>query len=307
MKTFRKIWICAVVVLTLAFVGYCSWQFVKADSSGPVITGGNDRIEISIHDGDDVLLEGITAKDKKDGDVTKSLLVEKISPFYENTRIATIVAFDSDNHISKVEREIVYTDYVSPRFELTGSLRLRAGESINLDKIVKASDCLDGDLTNKIKLHSDISINNRVTGLYTIVYEVTNSAGDYVKLPVDMEIYEPFNNEVQLNLDRYLVYYEGEDIPYKDFLVSIRQGSLEYAFAGVSLAEDPELEAEENETEESEEQANAATKKISKNLVQIRDEVNYRKPGVYPVYYHYKAEGERVTYEAIEVLYVVVE
>lgn len=307
MKRFRKIWAGAVLLLTLAFVGYCGWQYIKADSSGPVISGGGDRIEVSIHDGDDVLLEGITAMDQKDGDVTKSLMVEKLSPFYKNTRIVTIAAFDSDNHISKVEREVVYKDYISPRFELTGSLRFRAGASINIDTIAKASDCLDGDLTNKIKIHAETALNNRVTGLYRITYEVTNSAGDFVKLPVDMEIYEPYSNEVQLNLDRYLVYYEGEDIPYKDYLVSIRQGSLEYAFEGVSLVETNDSETSEDLTESSEEQENTVSKKIPKSRVQITDGVNYKKPGVYPVYYNYKDEGERYTYEATEVLYVVVE
>ena len=219
MKQFRRLWMICVALAVFVFIVFKGLQMIKTDSSGPVISGGGDKIEVSIHDGEDVLLQGITATDKKDGDVTSSLLVESISNFYDDyTRTVTYAAFDSDNHISKVQREIHYSDYTMPRFELSGSLRFRAGEAVNIDTIVKAKDCLDGDLSNKIKIHMDTTINNRMTGFYQVVYEVSNSAGDNVKLPIDVEIYEPYNDEVELTLDRYLVYYDGESIDYKSFL-----------------------------------------------------------------------------------------
>lgn len=280
MKKFRKIWLLFVAFMTAIFILYWGLQMIKTDSSGPVISGGGDRIEVSIHDGEEVLLKGITASDKKDGDVTDSLLVESISTFYDDTRVVTCVAFDSDNHISKVQREIVYTDYTSPRFALNGSLRFRAGEKINIDTIVSAMDCLDGDLSRKIKVNTDAAINNRVTGLYTITYEVSNSAGDQVRLPIDIEIYEPYNNEVQLELSKYLVYYEGREINYKNFLKSVTKGNLEYSFSA-----DPSR----------------------KDLVRVDAQVNTQKPGVYPVYYYYTETYSNYTSEAKEVLYVVVE
>lgn len=318
MKKFRRIWAAVVILMTVAFVWYCVLQIMKEDSSGPVISGGGDCIEVSIFDKEEVFLQGVTAEDRKDGDVTDSLIVEKFSDFYEgNKRLVTLAAFDSDDHISKVQREVVYTDYVSPRFELTDSLRFRAGEQVNIDKIVKATDCLDGDLSNKIKIHLNGVINNRVTGFYTVTYEINNSAGDHVLLPIDIEVYEPYSNEVTLNLDRYLVYYEGEDIPYKDFLYSVRKGSIDYAFEGVELREtqtpseevpeDEEIPEDEEETTEDVAEQDTSSQKIPKSRVRISDEVNYNEPGVYPVYYYYTEENERYTSEAKEVLYVVVE
>lgn len=316
MKRFRKIWLGAVIVMLLLFVGYCVYENVKTDSSGPVISGGQDKIEVSIHDAEEVLLQGITATDKKDGDVTDSLIVEKISNFYDDgTRTVTYAAFDSDNHISKVEREISYTDYTSPRFELTGSLRFRAGETINIEKIVSAQDCLDGDLSNKVKIRMDTTINNRVTGFYQVEYVVTNSAGDTVTLPINVEIYEPYNNEVELNLEKYLVYYTGDDMDYKDYLKSVRKGNLEYAFEGVELIEpqQPETdqeapeETEEEGTQSEDEQIETGSNKVSKSNVRVESSVNPLKPGVYPVYYYYTEEHGNYTSEAKEVLYVVVE
>lgn len=311
MKKFRKIWMIFVIIVVLAFAGYYGMQVMKEDSSGPVISGGKDQIEVSIHDGEEVLLEGITASDKKDGDVTHSLLVESISNFYrDGTRTATIVAFDSDYHISKVEREIRYTDYTPPRFELTGSLRFRAGEQVNIENIVKATDCLDGDLSNKVKIHMETSINNRMTGFYKVEYEVNNSAGDVVTLPIEVEIYEPYNNEVQLDLTKYLVYYEGKNIDYKSLLKSVRKGNLEYVFGDVQETETPVEEIEpviENEELEEPEEVVNASQVISKNRVRIDEQVDENTPGIYPVYYYYTENHGTYTSEAKEVVYVVVQ
>lgn len=309
MKKFRITWLIFVILIVSLFVGYRVYENLKTDSSGPVISGGQEAIKVSIHDGDDVLLEGITAEDKKDGDVTDSLIVEKLSNFYDdNKRIITYAAFDSDNHISKMERELIYTDYTGTRFELSGSLRFRAGETLNIEKIVSANDCLDGDLSNKIKLHMETTINNRVIGFYKVEYVVTNSAGDTTTLPIEIEIYEPVNNEVELNLDRYLVYYTGEEIDYTEYLKSIRKGNLEYAFEGVELIEtqQPEEDAENvEEDENADEEEDSYT--VSKSDVRVESSVDPKVPGVYPVYYHYSKEHGNYTSTATEVLYVVVE
>ena len=308
MKRFRKIWLIFVIMVVLAFAGFYGMQVMKADSSGPVISGGKDQMEVSIHDGDEVLLSGITASDKKDGDVTSSLIVESISNFYDDgTRMATIVAFDSDHHISRVERELRYTDYTVPRFELTGSLRFRAGEQVNIENIVKATDCLDGDLSNKVKIHMETSINNRMTGFYKVEYEVSNSAGDVVTLPIEVEIYEPYNNEVQLDLTEYLVYYEGKDIDYKSLLKSVRKGNLEYVFEDLKVTEAP-VEEEETvpATEEQEEVVNAS-QVISRDRVRIDEQVDKNTSGVYPVYFYYTEDHGNYIAEAKEVVYVVVQ
>ena len=304
------------IIMTVFFVGYRFMERYEDDPSGPVISVGEELISVGIHDGEEVLLAGVTAQDKKDGDVTDSLIVENISQFFgDDLRTVTYAAFDEDGHISKATKEIRYTDYTSPRFELTGSLRFRAGETVNIEKIVLASDCLDGNLSNKVKISADTAINNRVTGFYTIKYEVTNSAGDNVVLPIDIEIYEPVNNEVELNLDRYLVYYEGEEINYKDFLKNVRRGNLEYMFDNSNVVETTHTEEslEEGQTSEDGEDTEdtgvmVTSEKLSKSLVRVSDEeVNTAKPGVYPVYYYFELNEEHYTSTAKEVLYVVVE
>lgn len=318
MNKFRKIWFGIVILMLALFTAYCIGEKMLTDSSGPVISLDQSEIQVSIHDGDEVLLQGITAEDKKDGDVTDSLIVEKISGFYDDgKRTVTYAAFDSDNHISKVQRELTYTDYVSPRFSMSGSTRFRAGSSINIDTIISAEDCLDGDLSNKVKIHMDTTINNRVTGLYPVEYSVTNSAGETVKLPLNIEIYESQSNEVQLNLKTYLVYYTGETIDYTDYLKSVQKGNQEYAFEGVELLEgqqEEEVTVSEEKTDTEEDaleesgQAQSTGTKIPKSRVRVDDSyVNLSKPGAYPVYFYYSSGTETTSSTGKEVLYVVVE
>ncbi|MBE5956519.1 MAG: DUF5011 domain-containing protein [Lachnospiraceae bacterium] len=288
MKKFRRIWFVLVTAATLCFGGYQVFKYIKEDSSGPVISCSQETIQVSIEDEESVLLKGVTAKDKKDGDVTDSILIEKLSGLYDgNKRTVTYAAFDSDNHISKTEREVIYEDYTSPRFGLSGSLRFRAGENVNIDQIVSAQDCIDGNISNKVKIVMDTTINNRVTGIYDIVYEVTNSAGDNAKLPVQVEIYDNNRNEVDINLSQYLVYYEGEAINYKSYLKSIKSGTIESYFEGVESADG------QNGT-------------ISKNSVTVQSQVNENEPGVYPVYFYYENYGTIYT-QGTEVMYVVVQ
>lgn len=308
MNKFRISWIVIVGIVTAAFLTYKVTDNRKTDSSVPVFSMEKKELEVSIHDGEDVLLQGIDAVDEKDGDVTDSILIEKISNIYgDGKRIVTYAAFDSDNHVSEAEREITYTDYTSPRFELTGSLRFRSGSTIDIDKIVKAWDCLDGDISSNVKIQLESSINNRVTGLYDMVYQVTNSAGDMAELPVQFEIYQPADNEVILNLTEYLAYYDGSDINYADYLKNIEVGNITYPFEGTSTG-DSEEEPEDGESAgDSENDTDAEDSEvldhISRDRVKIQSYVDTNVPGVYPVYFYY----ESASYVAAEVMYVVVE
>ena len=286
MQKLRKIWFIFVVAATAILMMYQLMQTMKEDSSGPVFSCEAEQITISITDPESVLLEGITAEDKKDGDVTDSILVEKLSGLYDgNKRTVTYVAFDSDDHIAKMEREVVYSDYTSPKFTLSGSTRFRAGETVNIDKIIGVEDCIDGSLSNKVKIRMDTTINNRVPGVYDIVYEVTNSAGDTQKLPLQVEIYETNRNEIELNLKEYLVYYQGKSIDYKSYLKGVKSGSIEYFFEGVSTSE---------------------RDSIPKSRVTVDAKVNYKTPGIYPVYFYYENYGSVYT-QGTEVMYVVVQ
>lgn len=126
MRKFRVIWLCLFAAVGITFSACVIFQNVYGKDGGPVIFYPEGVLEISVQDGEEALLQGVTAKDDKDGDVTGSILVEKLSGFDgENRREVTYAAFDSDGNVAKATREIVYTDYTPIRFQLNHSLRYR--------------------------------------------------------------------------------------------------------------------------------------------------------------------------------------
>lgn len=210
MKRFRVLWVLIWAAVTAVFCLYLVVQALSARDGGPQFTVDGETLEVSIQDGSEALLQGVTAQDGRDGDVTDSILVEKLSDLYDgNRRLVTYAAFDKDDNVAKTTREISYTDYAPPRFSLTGDLRWRTGETVDPTQLVQASDLLDGDLTEKVKVRTETTISSRTAGTYAVSFSVTNSAGDTQTLDTQIEIYDGAPNEAKLELTDYLVYWEG--------------------------------------------------------------------------------------------------
>lgn len=196
------------------------------DKNGPKIEMDKDVIEVSIQDEKSVYLEGITATDEKDGDVTDSLVVESISNFIEKGhRKVSIVAFDSDNNVSRVTREIVYTDYESPRFSLTGPLRFAFSDG-EYTKGLSVNDCLDGNITGKIRVSYVDGFQYGTPGEYQLNYTVSNSAGDALQFPVTVEFYNiTSDNGPKIELTDYLIYIGvGGYVQPEDYLSYVTGG-----------------------------------------------------------------------------------
>ena len=67
-----------------------------------------EETELEYRDGmsDEELLEGVTATDETDGDVSGSLVVEKVSEAGNRTVIVTYGAKDAANNVAKASRMI---------------------------------------------------------------------------------------------------------------------------------------------------------------------------------------------------------
>ena len=248
------------------------------DQSGPEIQMDQQEIQVSIAADDAALLQGVTATDRKDGDVTDSLVVESISNFIEKgRRKVSIVAFDSDNHITRAEREIVYTDYTSPVFTLDSPLRFSI-DAENLTEGLHAQDCLDGDITSKIQMSFQDSYSYGTAGQYQVNYSVANSAGDVKNLPVTVEFYGP-SQESQipsLTLNQYLINLSvGEGFDPWGYLDSVTVNHYQYV-----KEEDGILHG------------STAEDILDPSAVQIENPVDVNTPGVYEVVYSvYDEEG----------------
>ena len=201
------------------YYGYMYFVDGAADQTYPVFAIEQDDISVSVQDGTEALMAGVTAYDEKDGDVTASIVIEDISRFINGRRMITYAAFDSDNHVTKAEREITYTDYTAPKFYSKEGFRFRIGAKSAVETI-HALDCIDGDISKNVKSSPGYYVNTDSAGTYEFQYQVANSAGDVEYLPLTVEVYDPSDYDViNFELKDYIVYTEkGKEINARSYL-----------------------------------------------------------------------------------------
>jgi len=275
----RRIQILSIIVFVLAAGFFCFYRFREsglADSRAPVIAMDSETIEVSCDATDEELLAGVTASDKKDGDVSDTLMVESLSDFTDTgKRTMTVVAFDSDNNVTSATREIIYTDYQEPRFSLEEPFRFPVGTTDVLEGL-SASDTLDGDLTDRITITCVDDVYMYMEGTYAVVFSVTNSAGDTVELPVNMEFYDSSEEAgyPQITLSEYLIYTdEGETVNAWDYVEEITMNNVTYVRNGRDS-----LVAETNG-------GTSGVSAITSDNVTIEEDTSYIASGVYEILY----------------------
>ena len=231
----------AAVIMVILYIVNRWVLYSRFDRSTPEITFDSEVLEVSVAVTEEELLNGVTAADKKDGDVTDTIIIESISKMLgDHERIVTYAAFDKDNHVGKAQSKIRYTDYTSPRFSLDGPLEAGTmnAEMSDILAPLHATDCIDGDLTSQIVV-IDTEITSMSADAMTAQYEVqvTNSCGDVttLKLPVRMQM-NTSGSFAEIKLSEYLAYRKvGEAVDPAAFVVSASAGGQEYGVGGVQI------------------------------------------------------------------------
>lgn len=276
-------------VSCLVFGIYTVKSRLVEDHRPPVITCEENEISVSVDADEAELLAGVTAEDDKDGDITKSIRVSSMSNFVgKGKRTVTYAVFDKANQAATAKRTLTYTDYRSPRIYLTNPMRFTEKE-INTEKMLEgltAEDCLDGDLTKQIYITWNDNVYSYQPGTYLVTLQVSNSAGDVCAVPVEVTVVDHTDqtekNKYYPMLSEYIVYTKvGKTIEPVSYLTGVANGNGVYSFA-----------------------ENAEELRMSKEEISIQSQVDYEKPGVYPVQYSYTNQDGAV---AVTKLFVVVE
>ena len=184
-----------VFLLVATIFGYYYYaKEIRGKINPPAIEFNNEyETTISVKSTEQSLLRNVIATDVEDGDLSNEVIVEKMSNLIDGSRREVVyVVCDSDNNVTKVTKEITYSDYKPPVIE-----------SINEDAIIKdrkysdilscfkATDVIDGDISNKIKIESvDTSRENINKGVFPLVLSVTNSCGDVSYLETTVTLVE---------------------------------------------------------------------------------------------------------------------
>lgn len=210
----KRLRIITLICLLLSAVLLGASALVRAgrkDNTLPTITVPDEPLSVSVKDlRSTALLSGITAWDDKDGDLTDQILLQSLIQQENKQLEATYVVVDSDDHIATASRIIKCSDYTPPRFRLTAPLTYSVGSPLELRSQLTASDPLDGDLSDKIRINTS-NLTTRYEGIYPVSFEVTNSLGITSRITLEVTIHSPVPGEPTIALREYLVYCDADD------------------------------------------------------------------------------------------------
>ncbi len=126
-------------------------------------------------------LAGVSATDKEDGDLTKSIKVSgTVDVNKAGTYTLTYSVTDSKGSTTTVKRQITVEEKqveenTAPTFKGLTNETLTVGDTFDALAGVSATDKEDGDLTKEIKVSGTVDVNK--AGTYTLTYSVTDSKG----------------------------------------------------------------------------------------------------------------------------------
>jgi len=286
MKIIRGCSIVLFLVSLVVYGGYRMQQIKEIDYIGPQILMDKTTVKVQSSAGEVEMLQGVTAEDAKDGDVTDSLIVESMTNFLKKgRRQITLAAFDGDGHVTKAVREVVYTDYHSPRFQLSEPLSFPL-YTTDIQENLTAEDILDGDLTTFIKIPEEYHFSADREGEYPMEFTVSNSAGDVARLPATIRIYDPGEelNRPKITLSESLIYVEGKK-PVNPWSYVKRITLDGRTYERTTGDADGPLEAVNP-------YPNQEKTEISAEEVQMTGKVSYKKPGTYELTYRIADEDD---------------
>lgn len=227
LKTILIICLICLVLVTAAFAAGQVYSRVVTDTVPPVITLDSDSITVSVEDGRDALLRGVTASDAKDGDLTGQIIVSSVSKLISNnTAKVSYMVFDKAGNMASATRYVFYSDYHRPRFMLITPLVYSLGETVSITGRLQAQDAVDGDITSSIRVLSSDIISS-TEGVYNLTLQVINSLGDTAQVTLPVTIRAEADGDSAVKLRRYLVYVGlGDNFEPRNYIESVSTGSV---------------------------------------------------------------------------------
>ena len=183
-------------------------KIIYKDAVAPVITL-NDETDIIFDIGKEYVDAGFTATDDCDGDITDKVKVEgSVNGLEAGEYTLTYTVLDSSENECVVKRNVLVKDISAPSITLNGdkNVYIKKGEAY-VEAGFTAIDNVDGDVSSNVKLSG--GVNTEIIGNYSIIYEVSDNAGNVAKVSREIYVYEK-----QMEVDEI---YPGSKVVYLTF------------------------------------------------------------------------------------------
>lgn len=181
---------------------------IGTDDTKPVITLKGES-SITLATGSIYTEQGATATDNRDGDITSRITTSgTVNTNAVGTYTITYTVSDASGNTATVSRTVTVTDQIKPVILLKGSSTIETsyGEPFT-DPGASATDNTDGDLSSKITVTGTVSTN--VIGTYTIIYNVTDAAGN-TAIPVTRTVVVG-RGTAQISITNTKLFFDGKE------------------------------------------------------------------------------------------------
>ena len=237
MKILERVTLILFAVVLAAFAVLTVYQKIILDTTPPQISCDSQVIDISVADPESALLQGVTARDNRDGDLTGAIMVKGVTGLItDDTAKVTYVVFDAANNMASCQRTVHYTDYEKPRFSLTEPLIYKEGGPVTVLDRLTAADSAGEDISDNIRIVSQ-NINLSSEGTYSMTVQVINSQGDVESLTLPVIISDASAKRQLITLREYLVYLDaGDSFDAGSYIASVKDNSrLSYDKSHVTI------------------------------------------------------------------------
>jgi hypothetical protein len=151
------------------------------DRTAPVLKGLKSSVVLAETDSDYDFLEGISATDEIDGDLTQQISLDAVNVSYGVVGDYTVSYTVSDNagNVETQNTHVTIKDTTPPTLVLANSsFSLTAGDAApDYASGISASDTLDGDLTSSITI-DDSEVDYDTPGTYEVTYRIADNSGN---------------------------------------------------------------------------------------------------------------------------------
>lgn len=187
-------------------------KIVYKDVIPPVITLTGET-EISVDIGSAFVEPGFSAVDECDGNISQNVVTEGVVDCFANG-VYTIIyrVTDSAGNVGEATRKVWVEDMTAPQITLNGDSEVYVplGDSY-VEHGYNAVDNADGNLNDKVVVDGKVDTNK--SGNYTIIYKVTDSAGNAASATRNVYVYEKQAENVVVEPGDKVIYLTFDDGP----------------------------------------------------------------------------------------------
>lgn len=221
MRAIQKILIVALVVLLIAQIATTMYMRSLDNNDPPKITCPDYILEVSAKEGTNAdFLKDVKAYDNQDGDLTNRIVLGGMSKLTSFDMVkVTLLVFDSDNNIGKFVRQVRFTDYHRPMFDLREPLVFTSRDEMALLKCLTVTDALEGDISNRISVSTTQQEDDE---LYYVSVQVVNYLGDGASLRLPVLTLSNDTARPEIILKKHLIYLDKDaDFNAEDYIGTV--------------------------------------------------------------------------------------